>query len=165
VGVVPDVMTSPEDSLEKAHELAKTAAQKHGSDRKQRHEDLSAKLVESLDSFDPESGEESVFEILKQCEQAGLLEREMINGIGYEYLMNFKKPKIAAAILRANTLLFPQVPHVFDSYAEALAMNEKMEEAVKNYQKAVDVAKSTNDPDLKGFEDHLQKAMEQIRKK
>ena len=165
VGVVPDITTSPDESLEKAHELAKVAAKKYGSDRKQRHEELSAKLVESLDSFDPETGDESVYQILKQCEQAGLLGREMINGIGYEYLMNFKKPKIAAGILRANTLLFPEVPHVFDSYAEALAMDERMEEAVKNYQKAVDVAKSANDPDLKGFEEHLQTAMEHIRKK
>jgi Peptidase family S41 len=165
VGVVPDIATSVEDSFEKAHELARVAAQQHGSDRKKRHEELSARLVDILDSVDPETGEESVYEILKQCEQAGLLGREMINGIGYEYLINFKKPEIAVAILRANTLLFPEVPHVFDSYAEALTMNEELEEAAKNYQKAVDVAKSTNDPDLMGFEEHLQKMMEQIRKK
>lgn len=165
VGVVPEIMTSQDESLEKAHELATVAAKKYGSERKQRHEDLSAKLVQCLDSFAPETGDESVYQILKQCEQAGLLGREMINGIGYEYLMNFKKPKIAAGILRANTLLFPDVPHVFDSYAEALVLAEELEEAVKNYQKAVDVAKSTNDPDLEGFEEHLQKAMEQIKNK
>ncbi len=165
VGVVPDIETSVEDTLEKAHELAKVAAKKHGSDRKQRHEDLSAKLVDILDSYDPETGDESVYQILKQCEQAGLLGREMINGIGYEYLMNLKIPKIAAGILRANTLLFPDVPNVFDSYAEALAMNGRVDEAAKNYQKAVDIAKSTNDPELKGFEDNLQKSLEQTRKK
>ncbi len=165
VGVVPDIETSLEDSFEKAHEMAKVAAKKHGSDRKQHHEDLSAKLVDSLDSFDPETGEESVYEILKKCEQAGLLGREMINGIGYEYLINFKKPKIAEGIFRANTLLFPEVANVFDSYAEALVMNGKMDDAAKNYQKSVDIANSTNDPELKLFEDNLRKTLEQIRKK
>lgn len=165
VGVVPSITTSLNETLEKAHELAKVGAKKYASDRRQRHEELSGKLVDCLDSFHSETGEESVYQVLKQCEQAGLLGREMINGIGYEYLINFKKPEIGAGILRANTLLFPEVPHVFDSYAEALVLNEKMEEAVKNYQKAVDVAKSTNDPDRQGFEEHLQNAMEQLRKK
>ncbi|MDP1562868.1 MAG: S41 family peptidase [Pirellulaceae bacterium] len=164
VGVVPDIATSHEESIVKAHELAKVAAQKYGANRRQRHEVLSAKLVAVLDSFDPETGAESVYEILKHCEQSGLLGREMVNGIGYEYLMNFKEPKIAEAIFRANTLLFPEVANVFDSYAEALAMNGKMDAAVKNYQNAVDIAKAMNDPELKYFEDHLQKAIEQIRK-
>ncbi|MBL8889219.1 MAG: hypothetical protein JNL67_04525, partial [Planctomycetaceae bacterium] len=111
-----------------------------------------------------ESGEESVYEILKHCEQSGLLGREMINGIGYEYLMNFKEPKIAEAIFRANTLIFPEVANVFDSYGEALAANGKLPEAVKNYQNAVDIAKAMNDPERTHFEDHLQKAIEQLGK-
>jgi hypothetical protein len=57
--------------------------------------------------------------------------------------VNFKHPKVAEGIFRANTLLFPEVANVFDSYAEALATNGKMDEAAKNYQKAVDTAKST----------------------
>lgn len=165
VGVVPDIASSNVETLLKAHELAKVAAQKHAGNRRQRHEDLSGKLVSVLESFDPETGAESVYEILKHWEQYGLLGREMINGIGYEYLMNFQKPKIAEAIFRANTLLFPEVANGFDSYAEALAMNGRMDEAVKNYQNAVDIAKSKNDPELKYFEDHLQKAIEQIGKK
>ena len=89
----------------------------------------------------------------------------MINGIGYEYLVNFKKSKVAERIFRANTLLFPKVANVFDSYAEALVMNGKMDEAALNYQKAVDIAKSTNDPELKLFEDNLEKVMGRIEKK
>ncbi len=90
VGVVPDIQTSLENTLEKAHELAKVAATKHGTNRKQHLQDLSAKLVKSLDTFDLETGEATVYEILRECEQAGLLGREMINGIGYEYLVNFR---------------------------------------------------------------------------
>lgn len=165
VGVVPDIKTSVEDTFEAAHELAKVAAKKFGSARTQQHESLSADLVNHLEAFDPETGNESVYKTLEKCQKAGLLGREMINGVGYEYLMNFKKPKVAEAIFRANTLLFPDVANVFDSYAEALAMNGKLEEASKNYQKAVDIANSTSDPDLKFFEDNLQKAIEQLRKK
>lgn len=164
-GVVPDIQTSLEDTLERSHELARVAATKHGIDRKQQHEDLSVKLVTSLESIDPESGEEAVYETLKRCEQAGLLGREMINGMGYEYLVNFKNPKVAERIFRANTLLFPKVANAFDSYAEALVMNGKMDEAALNYQKAIDIAKSTNDPDLKLFEDNLEKVTGRIEKK
>ena len=162
---VPDIRTPLEGSFERAHELAKAAANQHGSKRKQRYEELSDKLVETLDSFDPETGNEAVYEVLNNCEQTGLLERDLINVIGYEYLMNFKKPKIAEAIFRANTLLFPDVANVFDSYAEALAMNGKIDEAAINYQKAVDIARSKKDPELKFFEDHLLRTLEQIRKK
>lgn len=164
VGVVPDIASSNVETIVKAHELAKVAAQKYAANRRQHHEDLSGKLVDVLESFDPESGEESVYEILKHCEQSGLLGREMINGIGYEYLMNFKEPKIAEAIFRANTLIFPEVANVFDSYGEALAANGKLPEAVKNYQNAVDIAKAMNDPERTHFEDHLQKAIEQLGK-
>ena len=48
LGVVPDIPTSLEDTLEKSHELARVAATKHGIDRKQLHEDLSVKLVAIL---------------------------------------------------------------------------------------------------------------------
>jgi hypothetical protein len=73
--------------------------------------------------------------------------------------------KVAEAIFRANTLLFPNVANVFDSYAEALVMNGKIDEAALNYQKAVDIAKSTNDSDLKLFEDNLEKVTGRIEKK
>lgn len=164
-GVVPDIQTLEEDTLEKAHELAKVAAKKHAIDRKKQHEDLSALLVSSLESFDPENGEEAIYETLTKCEQAGLLGRELINGIGYEYLANLKNPKVAEAIFRANTLLFPKVANVFDSYAEALVMNGKLDIAAINYQKAVDIAKSSNDPDLKLFEDNLEKFLGRMEKK
>jgi hypothetical protein len=64
-----------------------------------------------------------------------------------------------------NTLLFPKVANVFDSYAEALVVNGKMDKAAMNYQKAVDIAKSTNDPEVKLFEDNLEKVMGRIEKK
>ena len=165
VGVVPDIQTSLEGTLEKAHELARVAATKYGADRKQLYVDLSAELVDRLEAFDLETGDEAVYAILKKCVQADLLGRELINGIGYEYLLNFKKQNVAEGIFRANTLLFPEMANVFDSYAEALAMNGKMDQAVKNYQKAVEIANSTNDPERKLFEDNLQKLLERIKTK
>ncbi|MFK7769148.1 MAG: S41 family peptidase [Mariniblastus sp.] len=165
MGVVPDIKTSPEDTLEKAYELAKIAAQKYGADRVKSHENLSAKLVGILDSFDPETSEESVYEILKECEEAGLLDQAMINVIGYEYLMNFKQPKVAEAIFRANTLIYPEVANVFDSYAEALSTNGKLNEAAQNYEKAVQIAKSKNAPEQKLFEENLEKIRDRIRGK
>ena len=71
VGVVPDITTSLEGSLEKAHELAKVAATKHGIRPKETARRSVVQIGSSLDSFDPENGEESVYETLKKCEQSG----------------------------------------------------------------------------------------------
>jgi len=165
VGVVPDIKTSAEEALERAHELARVAANQHGADRKRNHEDLSAKLVTSLESFDRETGEDSVYEILKECQRAGLLDQEMINVFGYEYLMNFKKTDVAEAIFRANTMLYPESANVFGSYAESLAKNGKLDEAAKHYQKAVGIAKSKNDPEHKHFQENLDRIKKQMEKK
>ncbi len=155
VGVTPDVETSPTDTLEKAIELATAAAKQYRETVERNRADLTSDLIGNLESFDPKHGEESVYTSLKKCKESGLLDSNMINGIGYEYLMNFDKPKVAEAVFRANTLLFPDSANVFDSYAEALVANGKRKEAVQYYQKAVDTAKDTNDPELQLYERNL----------
>jgi hypothetical protein len=71
--------------------------------------------------------------------------------------MNYKKSKVAEAIFKANTMLFPEAANVYDSYAEALAINGKLKESAENYQKAIDIAKATNDPNLELFMENLEK--------
>jgi len=160
VGVVPDVKTSPAETLEEAHKLAKAAAKDYRERVTKNLANLSTVLIDSLESFDPQTGADVVYENLRKCKNAGLLESGMINGIGYEYLMNFKKPKVAEAVFRANTLLYPESANAFDSYGEVLVANGKRKEAAKNYQKAVDIAKETSDPDLEMFEGNLNKALQ-----
>ena len=81
----------------------------------------------------------------------------MINGMGYDYLLQQKKPEVAEAIFKANTILYPGSANVYDSYGEALAMNGKMKDSLHNYKKAVELAKENEDPNLEMFEDNLKK--------
>jgi len=73
VGVIPEVKTSPEETLAKAHELAKAAGKEYSARIKQNQMALSSDLIKSLESFDTKADEESVYKNLKKCEQAGLL--------------------------------------------------------------------------------------------
>lgn len=157
VGVIPEVKTSPEETFAKAHELAKAAAEKYKEEIAQKQKILSDNLIKSLESFDAKTGTQTVYEKLKKCQQAGLLEEGRINMLGYDYLMNYQKPIVAEAIFKANTMLFPESANVYDSYAEALAMNGKLKEAANNYQKAVDIASATNNRDLQLFMENLKK--------
>jgi len=157
VGVIPDVKTSPEKTFNKALELAKVAAEKYRKQLQQKQTDLSTELIKSLENFDAKTGEQSVYENLKKCKEAGLVEEWLVNVIGYDYLMKYNKLKVGEAILKANTLLFPESANAYDSYGEALAMNGNLAEAAKNYQKAVDFAKATNHRDLELFKGNLEK--------
>ena len=75
--------------------------------------------------------------------------------------MQIRRPKIAESILRANAFLYPNSANVYDSYAEALMMNGDLEAAMKNYEKAVEVAVKTDDGNTELFKDNL----EAIKKK
>lgn len=62
-----------------------------------------------------------------------------INGFGYEYLAK-KDNQNALLLFQAATELFSQSANVFDSYGEALANAGKREEAIKAYEKALQIA-------------------------
>ncbi len=165
VGVVPEVKTSPEETLTKAHELAKVAAKEYADQISANQKTLLSNLVSSLESFDPTSGEQAVYKSLKKCKKAELMNEGMINGLGYEYLLNYKKPVVAEAIFKANTMLFPEIANVYDSYAEALAMNGKLKESAKNYQIAVEIGEATNDGNLELFKENLKKVKTKLNDK
>jgi len=99
---------------------------------------------------------------LKKCQKEELLDESKINRMGYDYLMKHKKPNIAGAIFRANTLLFPNSANVYDSYAESLYLSKNLEEALTNYQKAADIAKANDNPNLDLFLKNLEKVKGEI---
>jgi hypothetical protein len=163
VGVIPEVKTSPDETFSKAHELAKAAAEKYRNQVKEKQTALSSSLIKTLEHFDVDKDEEVVYTKLKKCIEAGLLEEWLINIMGYEYLMNYNKPKVAEAILKANTLLFPESANVYDSYGDALSTNGKLKAALTNFQKAVDIGTQNNHPDLKVFRDNLEKTKARMK--
>ena len=85
--------------------------------------------------------------------------------MGYEYLMRHNKPEAAELIFYSNTVLFPHSANTYDSYGEALAANRKMDESLKAYRKAVEMARAGQSPNLPMFEENLKKMEEKSKKK
>ena len=77
-----------------------------------------------------------------------------LNRLGYRYVAA-KKFAQALVIFKTNTQVFPNSPNTFDSYAEALAMNQQDKLALENYEKAVAVATKQNHWGLEGFQKNL----------
>lgn len=157
VGVVPEVITSPEETMEKAYELAKAAAATYRNDKQQKQEDFALDLIKQLKELDPEKESEAVHQTLKHFLDLEFVDEGMINYLGYEYLNSFKNPLLAEAVLRANSLLFPDSPNAHDSYGEALAANGKMKASIASYEKAIAVAKAQNDPQVELYQENLEK--------
>ena len=65
---------------------------------------------------------------------------------------------VLVVIFKANTILFPNSANTYDSYGEALLAAGKSAEAVKSYQKAVNLAEKHKDSNLKVFKANLKTA-------
>ena len=157
VGVVPEVKVSAEEALDKAHELAKIEAEKYRQKSKEKYTALFTNLQKDLENYGSKTTEDEIFKGLKKCHEAKIFGEGAINSMGYDYLIKYKKPKTAEVIFKGNILLFPNSANVYDSYGEALAENGKMKESLKNYQKAVEIAKAEDHPNLGLFMENLKK--------
>jgi predicted alpha/beta superfamily hydrolase len=81
-------------------------------------------------------------------------ERE-INSFGYAMLGN-KKPDEALAAFRKNVEMHPDSPNVYDSLADGLEAQGKVDEALTNAQKAVELGTKNGDRELPSFKKHLE---------
>lgn len=164
VGVVPEVKTSAEDALDKALELAKGEAEAYRSKRTTNGKDLLLSMVKLLNKADANTDQDKIVAKVKAAYQADLVGEGDINLLGYIYMQDFNNSFAAEALLKSNTLLFPDSPNVYDSYAEALIMNGKLEMGVKNFKKAVKLAEVHKDPNTELFKENLAKAEQKLNK-
>jgi len=162
VGVIPEVQTPPEETMDKAHELAKIAAEEFRAKNDAKYKSTLLGLYEKLDKHTPDSSEEMILKSLKDCVAEQVIGEGDINQMGYSYLMAKQKPKTAEAIFKANTILYPDSPNVFDSYGEALASNGDLKKSIANYQKAVDIATKNEDPDVEFYIQNMAKVKKQL---
>lgn len=162
VGVVPEVKTNAEDALDKAIELATEAAKAYREKRHQHNKALLTKLHQSINQLEANGSEEKVLEQFKRCNDEGLLGEGDINQMGYYFLQNLERQKAAVVIFKANTKLYPESANVYDSYAEGLMMTGKKKEAVKYYQKAVQLGEKNQSPNLELFKENLNRAKAQL---
>jgi tetratricopeptide (TPR) repeat protein len=162
-GVTPEVKTTAEAALEKGIELATKAAEEHRQNKYTVGKTLLSNLFKSLEKVSSNiAGDQSMDEtiqLFKTAIEKGLLNEAQINMIGYAEMEN-NRAGMAEAILKANTLLFPNSPNTYDSYAEALAKNNKRDLALKAYERAVEMAATAKDPNIEMYKENLAKLKE-----
>jgi predicted alpha/beta superfamily hydrolase len=81
-----------------------------------------------------------------------------INQLGYN-LLGRKKIEDSIAAFKRNVELYPGSANVYDSLADGLEADGKLELATQNVQKAVRVGKETGDPLLPDFTKHLERVV------
>ena len=160
-GVKPDVAVPSGEALAKAQELALKAAKEYSERRKKNSTDLLSGLFREIETGvkdqEVSAGEKKQLEkTFTRIISEGLLTEEDINRIGYWYLEN-KETLKALLVFEQNVTLFPDSPNVYDSYGEALAAAGRNDEALKSYEKAVDMAIKSNHPERKMFEENLER--------
>ena len=154
-----------DEAFDKTYELAKKSAEDYRKNNAELQTKLLGSLLTEFDQFSAEKSPERIEENLRSCVESNVLGEGDINMLGYEQLMRHKKIDVALSIFKANTHIFPNSANVYDSYAEALLENGKKDEAIKNYKKAVAVAKANNSKQLKFFEQNLKAAHENTAEK
>ncbi len=160
-GVIPNVEVPEDEALEKAKELASEAALKY----KASYFDPIMKALDDLNGKKiSQQEQEKIHGLLEKIVKTELMNENDINSFGYNYLRD-DKALAALAILKSNTLLHPSSPNVFDSYAEALQENGQQELALKNFEKAVKLAKEQNHESLERFQRNLESVKKQIKPK
>ncbi|MFT4535262.1 MAG: hypothetical protein ACJA1A_000534 [Saprospiraceae bacterium] len=165
VGVIPEIKTTAEEAQSKAHEMAMVAAESYREDSNAKFTKKYNELNASFSSFKKGQSDDIVLNSVKKSLADDILGEAEVNMLGYTYLMNFEKPEVAESIFKANTVLFPNSPNVYDSYAESLMVNGKLELSAENYQKAVDVATKNENGDVEFYQMNLDKVKTMIKEK
>jgi len=78
--------------------------------------------------------------IIKENYSSSIKDSETLNGLGYRIIEMNKNVAWAISLFKLNTELFPKNGNNWDSLGEAYAKNGQKKEAIKSYQKALDVA-------------------------
>lgn len=79
-----------------------------------------------------------------------------LNMIAYEFIHEDEK-YFAIELFKLNVHLFPNVANCYDSLGEAYEKNKQYDLALKNYEKAVEVAKKNADLSLNSFTQTLER--------
>ncbi|TCK56671.1 CubicO group peptidase (beta-lactamase class C family) [Flavobacterium sp. 90] len=90
-----------------------------------------------LESGNKEKANQLIEEYLKNPDSYNASERDF-NRLGYQFL-RLKKSDNALETFHAATLIFPKSWNIYDSYGEALLQTGKKEDAIKMYQKSVEL--------------------------
>ena len=79
-----------------------------------------------------------------------------VNNLGYQ-LIGDRKVAEAIIVFQRNVELYPASANVYDSLGDGYEADDKLELAMKNVQKAVEVGTKINDPNLVAYKEHLKR--------
>lgn len=142
VGVAPDIAMSDADAMAATLALAKSAAARHGESRRRSQHALLERLrqeaeVAPAEGSDPQWMATRV--ALADAIAAGILDEAGVNDLGYLFLGQ-KRFGAALAVLAGNAALHPKSPNAHDSLAEGLEAAGRLQDSLRHYQVAVDLA-------------------------
>jgi C-terminal processing protease CtpA/Prc len=147
-GVIPDVPVPSEAALDKAIELAKTAAEKHWQEKEKSLraavEEMEGQLslAEKLFREDKKEAAETALDSVFQIgDRHGLINEFFVNVLAYSYSSD-QDEKIVYAILKKNIEFFPKSSTAYDSLAYAYFSHGRKEEAIGYLKKVLEL-----DPD------------------
>ena len=159
VGVIPHVKTKEHQTLPKAIELAKETAKNY----KRVKQDLHKQLLLEYENISSITEIAKIEDIVLKCQEEALINLNDINGLGYQFLQN--NSKISEAVFRINTQLYPSYSNAYDSYGDALTMNNKLIEAQKNYKKAIELGEMERSRYLPIYRENLKKVEKLLKEK
>jgi tetratricopeptide (TPR) repeat protein len=164
VGVKPEIHTKKEETLEQAHILAQKAADVLRKNKLEKYIQLQQNLYQQLEHYKQGESEIKISTSIKNLVDSGLFGEWDINTLGYQYMMELKKPEIGLCILKSNTIHFPKSPNVFNNYGEALKKNGDLTAALESYQKALEIAIENKDKNLTYYKETLQNIKNELNK-
>lgn len=87
-----------------------------------------------------------------------------INALGY-YYVNQKDLNEAIKVFKENVKRYPNSANVYDSLGEAYETSGQLAEAEKNYGKAVELSRKSMHPNLKIYEQNLERVQKELAQK
>lgn len=167
-GVIPDVQTTEDEAFDVSFNLAKAAANDYRNHNNlmvsRKFSSLWQLLGKSENIILTDAQIEKVHQNIVELVDMDILNEGKINDIGYRYIES-EKYKSAELVLKSNTLIYPNSANAYDSYAESLALNEKLNESVANYEMAIKLATEQNAGNTHIYKANLDSVLKQLKSK
>ena len=165
VGVTPDVVMPAEAMLAETINLASTAAARFAKLREQRHKELVQALMQRAEAMRADmmpADWQSTRGAMATLVDEGLLDEAACNELGYLYLGR-EQFGPALAVLSGNTDLHPRSANAQDSLAEAFESAGRLDDALRHYQRAVDLAQANRSESVEQHRTGLRRVQDKLR--
>jgi hypothetical protein len=150
IGVEPHIKVTADSALTIALERVKPAAAAYKKSKIDKAKILISKIHDAETQADKliragktKEASELFFKMLQAGIDKKLLNEMDINRMGYDYLRK-DNAKTAIIVFRFNVKAFPEAFNTYDSLGEAYMKTGNIEQAIKNYQKSLELNPNNN---------------------